>query len=177
MRSCEWGGGGYSPNYKSMQRGDGDGGEGPWPVDVELRWQQRRDEGESLGAGDGAGGRRSANGVAVNAAPATNLCSAGTPTAVTGTGPWSWRCRGVDGGTNARCSAPMTTAPPPPVNGVCGSAYGTTVSSTPTTIGGGKAVISSNVKVAAASASLGVPLGHKVFQTTAPDGCAPMTAV
>jgi Amino acid synthesis len=36
-------------------------------------------------------------------------------------------------------------------------------------IGGGKAVISSNVKVAAAGASLEVPLGHKALQATAPD--------
>jgi hypothetical protein len=42
----------------------------------------------------------SANGVTVGSAPATNLCSAGTASAVTGNGPWNWSCAG-NGGTTA----------------------------------------------------------------------------
>lgn len=38
-------------------------------------------------------------------APTTDLCSAGTPSAVTGSGPWNWNCQGQYGGSNASCSA------------------------------------------------------------------------
>lgn len=52
-----------------------------------------------------------ANGVAVSAAPTSGLCVAGSnATAVAGTGPWTWGCNGVNGGTNtaaAACSAPV----------------------------------------------------------------------
>lgn len=75
----------------------------------------------------------SANGGNFRAAPATNLCSTGTATAVSGTGPWTWRCMGLNGGTNASCSAGIraTIGLPwmqlllaQPVNGACGSANG-----------------------------------------------------
>jgi len=55
----------------------------------------------------------SANGVPVSAAPNTNLCSAGTATAVTGSGPWSWTCAGSNGGFTAACTAPVVSGPPP----------------------------------------------------------------
>jgi len=42
----------------------------------------------------------------VTAAPVTNLCSIGIASAVTGSGPWSWTCSGVNGGNPASCSAP-----------------------------------------------------------------------
>lgn len=52
-----------------------------------------------------------ANGVAVSAAPTSGLCVAGSnATAVAGTGPWTWGCNGVNGGTStapAACSAPV----------------------------------------------------------------------
>ena len=38
--------------------------------------------------------------------PTTNLCSVGTPTVVTGTGPWNWSCSGVNGGTTTTCVGP-----------------------------------------------------------------------
>jgi hypothetical protein len=38
-------------------------------------------------------------------APTSGLCSSGTPTTVTGTGPWSWSCLGFNGGIDAQCSA------------------------------------------------------------------------
>jgi len=47
-------------------------------------------------------------GTVVATAPATNLCSAGHASAVTGTGPWSWSCLGSGGGTMASCSAART---------------------------------------------------------------------
>lgn len=54
------------------------------------------------------------NGGVFSSAPTTNLCLAGTATAVTGAGPWSWSCTGVNGGTTASCSAvPIDTTPDP----------------------------------------------------------------
>ena len=47
----------------------------------------------------------SANGQMFTSAPTTNLCSVGTPSAVSGTGPWSWTCSGSNGGTTASCTA------------------------------------------------------------------------
>ncbi|MDD3293046.1 MAG: hypothetical protein PHT67_03100, partial [Candidatus Pacebacteria bacterium] len=38
-------------------------------------------------------------------APSSDLCDAGTPSEVTGTGPWDWVCSGIDGGADANCYA------------------------------------------------------------------------
>ncbi|NTW90296.1 MAG: hypothetical protein HGB37_05310 [Candidatus Moranbacteria bacterium] len=46
-----------------------------------------------------------ANGTTVAAPPTENLCTQGIPTAVLGSGPWAWTCNGVNGGSNASCSA------------------------------------------------------------------------
>ncbi|GEM_PF-895541 len=46
----------------------------------------------------------SANGAAATSTPTTNLCSAGTASAVSGSGPWTWSCTGANGGTTASCS-------------------------------------------------------------------------
>lgn len=64
--------------------------------------------------------------------PTTGLCSAGAPPAsVSGTGPWTWVCAGLYGGTDSpTCSASMTIIP---VNGVCGPAANGTYTSPPTT--------------------------------------------
>lgn len=51
-----------------------------------------------------AGACGSANNVAVSFAPAANLCSVGTPSAVMMGSPWTWSCTG--GGQPASCSAP-----------------------------------------------------------------------
>ncbi len=56
----------------------------------------------------------SSNAKSFNSAPTTNLCSAGTPSIVTGNGPWAWSCMGSNGGTTANCSATLATTPPPP---------------------------------------------------------------
>jgi hypothetical protein len=37
--------------------------------------------------------------------PNTNLCTSGTASAVSGSGPWSWTCAGLNGGTTSSCSA------------------------------------------------------------------------
>ena len=71
-----------------------------------------------------------ANGVPVSTAPTTNLCSAGSPSTVSGTGPWDWSCTGSAGGNTASCSAPAIQQV---VNGSCGSANGVPVSTAPTT--------------------------------------------
>ncbi len=57
-----------------------------------------------------------ANGLSFSSAPATNLCSAGTASAITepltgGTYGWAWTCNGQYSGTNASCSATVTGAP------------------------------------------------------------------
>jgi hypothetical protein len=75
----------------------------------------------------------SADGVPVSTAPTSGLCSSGSATAVSGSGPWTWSCVGTNGGTTAQCSAPVATQPPPPVNGQCGPANGTPTSTKPTT--------------------------------------------
>jgi hypothetical protein len=72
----------------------------------------------------------SANGKAVSSAPTSGLCSLGTASAVTGTGPWYWSCAGSNGGTTASCSAPFS---PAPINGQCGPANGVAASTAPTT--------------------------------------------
>ncbi|MBB1127416.1 thrombospondin type 3 repeat-containing protein, partial [Thiospirillum jenense] len=58
-----------------------------------------------------------AHGLTVSSAPTADLCSAGTASAVTGTGPWSWTCVGS---TTVNCSASLANSggggytPPPP---------------------------------------------------------------
>ncbi|HEY7302825.1 MAG TPA: PASTA domain-containing protein [Bryobacteraceae bacterium] len=47
----------------------------------------------------------SSNGRSFVNAPTAGLCTAGAPSAVTGTGPWNWTCTGSNGGTTASCSA------------------------------------------------------------------------
>lgn len=61
----------------------------------------------------------SADGVAAPSAPSSNLCSAGTASAVSGSGPWSWTCNGANGGSDMSCSAPSSAG----VNGTCGIAH------------------------------------------------------
>lgn len=45
------------------------------------------------------------NGGIFTITPASNLCAIGVATPPTGTGPWSWKCTSVNGGTNSDCSA------------------------------------------------------------------------
>ena len=57
-----------------------------------------------------------AQGSVVEQAPADNLCDAGTPSRVYGSGPWTWACSGVNGGSADACSAVRK------VDGACGAA-------------------------------------------------------
>lgn len=75
---------------------------------------------------DGACG--AADDVETPTKPTTGLCSAGTASAVTGTGPWNWRCVGSKGGTTASCSAPKGTPPAKGVRGRVRVSNGTVVS-------------------------------------------------
>jgi hypothetical protein len=47
----------------------------------------------------------SSNGMFLTSAPTTNLCSMGTASGVSGVGPWTWTCYGINGGANTNCSA------------------------------------------------------------------------
>lgn len=66
---------------------------------------------------DGACG--ASNGMSLLKAPTSNLCLVGLASKVTGAGPWSWSCKGANGGATASCSAYLAE-----VNGVCGSSNG-----------------------------------------------------
>lgn len=69
-----------------------------------------------------AGTCGSANGKSLTTAPtATELCSTGTASGVSGSGPWTWTCSGLYGGIGASCSAQKTppTCPPLSVFGPC----------------------------------------------------------
>jgi len=46
----------------------------------------------------------SSNGTTSSATPTSNLCTTGTASAVTGSGPWSWTCAGSNGGVAATCT-------------------------------------------------------------------------
>ena len=50
----------------------------------------------------------SSNNVDLTSAPTTGLCSTGTPTTVSGNGPWTWTCQGSNSGTNANCTANLS---------------------------------------------------------------------
>ena len=66
-----------------------------------------------------------------SAAPTTNLCNPGTASAISGTGPWTWTCTGINGGnTSPICTANKI------INGVCGATHylctaGTSVANVP----------------------------------------------
>ena len=73
----------------------------------------------------------SSNGGSLTSTPTANLCTTGTASTVSGSGPWSWSCAGSNGGTTATCSA-KKVASAQPVNGACGSSNAATVSAKPT---------------------------------------------
>jgi len=68
----------------------------------------------------------SSNGASLTSAPTTNLCNAGTASAVTEGRPWGWSCAGSNGGTAAQCSAA-----PASLNGQCGPADGVATGAAP----------------------------------------------
>jgi hypothetical protein len=69
--------------------------------------------------------------VATTVYPTANHCLEGTKVDVdtsASDGAYNWRCDGSNGGTNVNCSANKVTA----VNGTCGTASGSNVTSAPT---------------------------------------------
>ena len=61
----------------------------------------------------------STSGTTVPYAPDYNLCSFGEPSAVAGSGPWTWTCQGVSGGRNSpQCTARLCQACSGTINGV-----------------------------------------------------------
>jgi serine protease len=66
-----------------------------------------------------------------SSAPTTGLCSSGLPSAVSGTGPWTWSCNGLAGGTSVNCSTytPITIPAYLP-SGIVAQSYRTTVTAT-----------------------------------------------
>lgn len=66
------------------------------------------------------------NGQGANSAPKSGLCSSGKPSSVTGEGPWSWACSN-ESGKQVSCSVFRK------VDGACGEANGTVVTTAPTT--------------------------------------------
>jgi hypothetical protein len=71
------------------------------------------------------------NGKSFSVVPITDFCAAGTASAVTGSGPWSWNCDGLYGGTNAGCTAAIS-----PLNGVCGPSNGMSFTTMSSSTGG-----------------------------------------
>jgi len=68
----------------------------------------------------------SSNGSSFYTAPTENLCTLGTPSAVDGSGPWTWTCAGSYGGLSPACAANIS------LDGSCGSSNGENLSSIPT---------------------------------------------
>jgi prepilin-type N-terminal cleavage/methylation domain-containing protein len=68
----------------------------------------------------------SSNNQNLSSIPSSNLCTNGTPSIVSGSGPWTWTCTGLYTGTTANCSANLS------VNGVCGFKNNKYASTTPT---------------------------------------------
>jgi hypothetical protein len=64
-----------------------------------------------------------ANATPAKTAPAANLCTTGAASAVSGSGPWTWSCGALNGGTTASCAASLA-AP-----AVVASPNGTTIPS------------------------------------------------
>ena len=73
----------------------------------------------------------SSNAADLTSKPTANLCSTGTASTVSGSGPWQWTCAGSDGGTTATCSA-LKLASGQGVSGACGSSNGASLTSAPT---------------------------------------------
>jgi len=56
----------------------------------------------------------------ITAAPTSDLCSAGTASIVSGSGPWAWNCTGLNGGKTDRCLAYIQTWTVTPLAGAHG---------------------------------------------------------
>jgi len=68
----------------------------------------------------------SSHGESFDAQPTDDFCDVGIASAVTGDGPWSWQCSGLDGGSAAVCSAQNDTVQ------YCGVDHGQSLDAAPT---------------------------------------------
>ncbi|MEI6206555.1 MAG: VCBS repeat-containing protein [Desulfuromonadales bacterium] len=78
-----------------------------WAI-VSTTWNENVGSGV-LGVNGSCG---TSNSQSFTVAPASNLCTIGASSTVTGSGPWSWTCNGINGGSNASCSASLSTLTP-----------------------------------------------------------------
>ena len=113
------------------------------------------------------------NGGTFTAAPTTNLCSSGTATTVSGSGPWSWSCSGSSGGAAANCSATNATQAAPAITSA-GTANGTinvafsypiTATNSPTSYGANGLPAGLNVNTSSGLIS-GTPSASGTFNAT-----------
>ena len=95
----------------------------------------------------------SSNGATLPSAPTANLCSAGSASAVTGSGPWNWTCAGSGGGTTASCSAQPQSS--------------SVVAPTITTQPRSQSVTAGATATFAVTASGTAPLGYQWFKNSA----------
>jgi hypothetical protein len=109
-----------------------------------------------------AGACGSSNGATVSAKPTANLCTTGTASAVSGSGPWSWSCAGSNGGSTATCSDKLAST---------GSSGTTSGSSTgPTGLLPAARDASANWKTAGMLSAGGIPTRTTVCATIKPRG-------
>jgi len=98
----------------------------------------------------------SSNGANFYSAPATNLCTAGSASAVSGTGPWTWSCVGSGTGhTDASCSANKTVD--------CVGSWGNTGTCS-ASCGGGVLLQSYTISTAAANGGAACPYANGATQ-------------
>src|SRR5579872_1793399 len=71
----------------------------------------------------------SSNGASVSTAPTANLCTAGTASTVSGSGPWAWTCAGSSGGSTASCSDKLASTGSSGTTGTTGSTTGSDLTS------------------------------------------------
>nr|WP_284694772.1 MBG domain-containing protein [Geomonas sp. Red32] len=91
----------------------------------------------------------SANGQTFASAPASNLCSSGTASSISGSGPWGWSCSGTNGASTAFCTASKSVPIPPAVAGPPSGSFAAVKSGASFTVsrisaGGAAKVLASN---------------------------------
>ena len=88
-------------------------GEGPWSWNCAgVNGGEPASCSTSTEQGEGTDGKcGNANGKSFTSEPTDNLCSAGEASEISGDGPWTWSCAGVDGGQNAtNCKASVKSS-------------------------------------------------------------------
>ncbi len=113
----------------------------------------------------------SANGQSLFGAPTSNLCTTGTSSAVTGSGPWAWSCNGANGGSASSCSASLNTSGLTPIYNIQGSGVTSPLLGTSVTTSGVVTKVNNNGFYLQDPVGDGNPLtsdGIFVFTSTAP---------